>query len=105
MPRSSPFISTIDDTKDTPENEILSDFIKQFYSDNNEIPKEILTEYKIDDEEANPLNDGYSNSLMFERHYTNIRFKSYRREYAVVQRSDNFNAKENQMFDIIANFL
>lgn len=42
----------IDDTKDTPENEILSDFIKQFYSDNNEIPKEILTEYKIDDEDV-----------------------------------------------------
>ncbi|MBO5439632.1 MAG: hypothetical protein J6A53_03150 [Clostridia bacterium] len=56
-------------------------------------------EYKIDDENANPLNDGYANSLMFERHYLNIRFKSYRREYAVVQRSDNFNAKENQMFD------
>ncbi len=56
-------------------------------------------EYSINDETANPLNDGYANSLMFERHYLNIRFKSYRREYAVVQRSDNFNAKENQMFD------
>lgn len=40
----------IDETQSIPEAEILSDFIKQFYSENNEIPKEILTEFPILDE-------------------------------------------------------
>ena len=42
----------IDDVEGTQEGEILSDFIKQFYMDERDIPKEIYTEYKIADIET-----------------------------------------------------
>ncbi len=40
-----------DDTEES-ENEILTDFIKQFYMEDRDIPKEILTEYEIWDKET-----------------------------------------------------
>ncbi len=42
----------IDGTGDTENGEVLSDFIKQFYSSRDSVPKEILTEYKIIDVEV-----------------------------------------------------
>lgn len=42
----------IDNTQNSSETEILTDFIKQFYQDIDYIPEEILTEYEIDDCEA-----------------------------------------------------
>lgn len=42
----------IDDTLDMQEGEILSDFIKQFYAEAGEIPKEILTEHPVSDDQV-----------------------------------------------------
>lgn len=39
----------IDDTQYMSAGEVLSDFIKQFYAENSNIPSEILTEHDIDD--------------------------------------------------------
>ncbi len=39
----------IDNTIQSAENEILTDFVKQFYQSSEFIPEEILTEYEIDD--------------------------------------------------------
>lgn len=39
----------IEDTQYISQGEVLSDFIKQFYSDNTNIPGEILTEYAVED--------------------------------------------------------
>ncbi len=37
----------IDDTQGAEDSEVLSDFIKQFYSESESVPKEVLTEYEI----------------------------------------------------------
>ncbi|MCD8180900.1 MAG: excinuclease ABC subunit UvrC, partial [Firmicutes bacterium] len=42
----------IDNTRYCSNEEILTDFVKQFYRDSEYIPGEILTEYEIDDREA-----------------------------------------------------
>lgn len=42
----------IEDTQYMPEGEVISDFIKQFYSGTNDIPKEILTEFPPEDGEV-----------------------------------------------------
>ena len=42
----------MDDTQEVAEGEILSDFIKQFYSESSDVPKEILTEYQISDSDV-----------------------------------------------------
>lgn len=41
----------IDDTRYMSGGEVLADFIKQFYTENTNIPSEILTEYEIEDKE------------------------------------------------------
>lgn len=41
----------IDGTKDITEGEVLSDFIKQFYLESTDIPREILIEHKFEDAE------------------------------------------------------
>jgi excinuclease ABC subunit C len=42
----------IDNTQQASPNEVLTDFIKQFYQSSDYIPEEILTEYEIDDIDA-----------------------------------------------------
>ncbi|MBQ7985881.1 MAG: excinuclease ABC subunit UvrC [Clostridia bacterium] len=39
----------IDGTKDSLDGEVMSDFVTQFYAESEDIPREILVEYKIDD--------------------------------------------------------
>ncbi len=42
----------IDNTQHSSSEEIMTDFVKQFYQDSEYIPEEILTEYEIEDSEA-----------------------------------------------------
>ena len=42
----------IDNTQHSTNEEILTDFVKQFYQNSEFIPEEILTEYEVDDSEA-----------------------------------------------------
>lgn len=39
----------IDGTKDTEDGEVMSDFVTQFYAESEDVPREILTEHKIED--------------------------------------------------------
>lgn len=41
----------LDNTSDIPSAEVMNDFVKQFYEDNEFIPDEILTEFEIEDRE------------------------------------------------------
>lgn len=42
----------IDGTKDSQDGEIMSDFITQFYAETEDIPREILAEYKIEESDV-----------------------------------------------------
>ena len=42
----------IDDTNHVTDGEVTADFMKQFYSDTDDIPREILTEFPLDDAEV-----------------------------------------------------
>ena len=55
--------------------------------------------YDINDEESNPLNDGFAEYLMFERHYSTVRFKCYLKQFADLQRNGNLNLRESSLFD------
>lgn len=42
----------IDGTKDSGDGEVMSDFVTQFYSESEDIPREILVEYKIEESDV-----------------------------------------------------
>ena len=55
--------------------------------------------YKIEDENANPLNDGYDLFLMLERHLGTVDYKCYIRNFADIQRDGTLREGVKGLYD------